>query len=318
MRTDKILNIIWGLALVGSVTGCDSFFEDDISNRTVELVSPADKVETDIVSQTFYWNAMEGASSYRLQIVTPSFDIAENLLLDTLVTDNKYAYTLFPAEFEWRVRAENSVYQTGWTSSHLTIYRSDDLTRQRVQISSPHDAYITNKADISYVWDALYNADNYQVAVYKGSWEGETMVAPVKVDGTNYEGTLAEGTFYWGVQAQNQTSETSYTIQSLVIDQTPPNAPVLTLPENNSTVTSTTVQFAWNSSDSGSGIAQDTVKVYADKNLTTLIKAVASSDRQAEINLTDRTTYYWTALSVDKAGNVGAQASIDTLTVRVN
>ena len=318
MKKNRILNTILGVALLVTMAGCDSFFEDDISNRTVELVSPADQVETDILTQTFYWDVMEGASSYRLQVVTPSFANAENLLLDTLVSDNKYTYTLFPAEFEWRVRAENSVYQSGWSSSHFTIYSSDDLTRQKVQISSPHDGYFTNKVDISFAWDALYNADNYQVAVYKGSWDGETVIAPVKVDGTSYEGTLSEGKFYWGVQAQNQTSQTSYSIQSFVIDQTPPNVPVLTSPENNATVTSTTVLFAWNSSDSGSGIAQDTVKVYADKNLTTLIKAVASSDRQAEINLTDRTTYYWTALSVDKAGNVGAQASIDTLTVRVN
>ena len=164
----------------------------------------------------------------------------------------------------------------------------------------------------------MYNADNYQLAVYKGSWDGETVIAPVSVDATSYEGTLSEGTFYWGVQAQNQTSETLYTIQSLVIDQTPPNIPVLTSPENNATVTSTAVQFTWNSSDSGSGIAQDTVKVYSDKNLSTLVEAVASTDQQATIDLADKTTYYWTVLSVDKAGNAGPQASIDTLTVRVN
>jgi len=318
MKTNKTLNTMLGIILIATMAGCDSFFEDDISNRTVELVSPADQVETDILTQTFYWDAVKGASSYRLQVVTPSFANAENLVLDTLVSDNKYTYTLFPAKFEWRVRAENSVYQSGWSSSHLTIYASDDLTRQKVQVSSPHDGYITNQADISFVWDALYNADNYQVAVYKGSWEGETEVAPVNVDGTSYEGTLSEGTFFWGVKAQNQTSETSYTIQSLMIDQTPPNVPVLTSPENNATVTSTSVQFAWNSSDSGSGIAQDTVKIYSDGSLSKLEKAVASSDQQATIDLADRKTYYWTVLSVDKAGNVGAQASIDTLTVRVN
>ncbi|GET24702.1 hypothetical protein [Prolixibacter sp. NT017] len=318
MKTNRILNTILGMTLLVAMAGCDSFFEDDISNRTVELVSPADQVETDILTQTFYWDVVKGASSYRLQIVTPSFANAENLVLDTLVTDNKYTYSLFPAEFEWRVRAENSVYQSGWSSSHLTIYSSDDLTRQKVQLVSPHDAKITNSTDISFVWDALYNADNYQIAIYKGSWEGETVVAPVSVDGTSYEGTLSEGTFFWGVQAQNQTSETSYTIQSMVIDQTPPNVPVLTSPENNATVASTSVQFAWNSSDSGSGIAQDTVKVYSDKNLSTLVDAVASSDQQAQITLADRTTYYWTVLSVDKAGNVGARASVDTLTVRVN
>jgi hypothetical protein len=318
MKTNKTLNTMLGIILIATMAGCDSFFEDDISNRTVELVSPADQVETDILTQTFYWDVVKGASSYRLQVATPSFANSENLVLDTLVTDNKYTYSLFPAEFEWRVRAENSAYHSGWSSSHFTIYSSNDLTRQKVQLVSPHDGKITNSTDISFVWDALYNADNYQIAIYKGSWEGEMVVAPVSVDGTSYEGTLSEGTFFWGVQAQNQTSETSYTIQSMVIDQTPPNVPVLTSPENNSTVTSTSVQFAWKSSDSGSGIAQDTVKIYSDGSLSTLEKAVASSDQQATIDLTDRKTYYWTVLSVDKAGNVGAQASIDTLTVRVN
>ena len=104
------------------IAGCKTFFEEDISNQSVKLLSPSSRTGTEIASQTFWWEKVEGASDYRLQIVTPSFELTETLILDTLIPEDKFLVTLYPSKYEWRVRAENSAWQTQWTKDQLQIY----------------------------------------------------------------------------------------------------------------------------------------------------------------------------------------------------
>ncbi len=79
--------------------GCRDVFEKDISEKEVVLVAPADSVETTRATLTFAGGA-DGATGYRLVVVSPSFDRIELYVLDTLVEGNQYAYTLEPGRYE--------------------------------------------------------------------------------------------------------------------------------------------------------------------------------------------------------------------------
>jgi len=295
------------------LTGCNAFFETNITNQSVTLLAPTSGVKTEIATQTFLWEQIDGASDYQLQIASPSFDSIRVMVLDTIISTDKFSYVLYPAVFEWRVRAENSVYQSSWALGKLQVYSTTDLTGQKVNLLSP--GTITNSNTFDFQWDILYNANHYTLVVYKDLWLGSPAVSPTVVDTTFLTSTLTDGNYVWGVKAQNSTSGTLYSQKSLIVDSTPPTQPVLSAPSNGSVGASMTISFTWNSSDLTSGISQDTLKVYSDINLSTLVKSVATASKSAQITFTNPAVYYWTVRSVDKAGNVGLTSNAFGFTI---
>ena len=119
----KVAKIITGMSLLilFLVMGCRDVFEKDISEKEVELIAPADSVETTHATLTFVWEERDGATCYRLVVVSPSFDRIELYVLDTLVEGNQYTYTLEPGRYEWGVRPENSAYEGIYRWRVLTV-----------------------------------------------------------------------------------------------------------------------------------------------------------------------------------------------------
>ena len=126
----KVARIITGMSLLilFFVMGCRDVFEKDISEKEVELVAPADSVETTRSTLTFVWEERDGATGYRLVVVSPSFDRIELYVLDSLVEGNQYSYTLEPGRYEWGVRPENSAYEGIYRWRVLTVL--EDMEEQ--------------------------------------------------------------------------------------------------------------------------------------------------------------------------------------------
>lgn len=101
---------------------CDDITEiEDISNRTVNILAPTNDAVLNITDVTFSWNNVEDAENYRLQIATPSFENAAQIVADTLVTATHFTKTLTIGNYEWRVRGENSGYQTSYSTQSFSI-----------------------------------------------------------------------------------------------------------------------------------------------------------------------------------------------------
>ncbi len=94
---------------------------EDISDRTVTILAPTNHAELTGTNPTFSWNSVEDADKYKLQIATPSFSEALQIVEDTTVTTLSFTKILEAGDYEWRVRAENSDYQTNYTTHQLTI-----------------------------------------------------------------------------------------------------------------------------------------------------------------------------------------------------
>ena len=123
MKTTRIKLVFLMLRLAG---GCRDVFEKDISEKDVVLVAPADSVETIHRTLTFAWEEKEGATGYRLVVVSPSFERAELYLLDTLVDGLRYTVTLEPGEYAWGVRPENSAYEGIYNRRVLTVLDDEE------------------------------------------------------------------------------------------------------------------------------------------------------------------------------------------------
>lgn len=100
---------------------CEQILEKDIQKKKISLLVPADDIRSNIQSIGFLWEAMDGNNSYRLQIVQPDFEIPEALVLDTLISKNSFYQYLDLGKYEWRVRAENTAYQSEYSTRSLWV-----------------------------------------------------------------------------------------------------------------------------------------------------------------------------------------------------
>lgn len=100
---------------------CDDIFEKDISAEVMVIISPNEGHNFNQGDVLFWWDYMNGADYYQVQIVEPGFDLIEKLVSDTIVEANKFIVNLEAGDYEWRIRACNSAYCTAFFSSKLTI-----------------------------------------------------------------------------------------------------------------------------------------------------------------------------------------------------
>jgi len=298
------------ILLTIAFTACDDFFEVDISKEHIALVVPVNGIETDIVSQVFRWEELDGASSYRLMIVTPDFKNAGALILDTLIATNYFEKTLTPGSFEWRVRGENDAFKTGWSSGVFTIFSTDDLTHQSIRLLSPSVNYFTNKTTQTLKWDDLYNADSYEIRAYKNEWNGELLIDSKTTTNSSVELTLPENEIIWGVKAVNDISETQFTTRRLVVDITPPGKPTLKLPSDNAELSNVRVDFSWESNDVTWTDVTDSLFIFYDSDLSEVAETKSVNTKSVIIDLTTGKDYYWCVKSIDKAGNQSAYSSV--------
>jgi hypothetical protein len=101
---------------------CEEIIEvDDISNDIVVVLAPVDDITINNTAVNFSWEALEAAETYHLQVALPNFNSAEEIVLDTLVSSTNFNQTLLVNEYQWRVKAINSGYETLYTTQNLTI-----------------------------------------------------------------------------------------------------------------------------------------------------------------------------------------------------
>jgi hypothetical protein len=102
--------------------GCSDIIEvEDISNKTVSILAPTNEAVLNSTTITFTWNSLEDAEAYKLQIATPSFENATQIVLDSTLTVTSFSRILENGNYQWRIRAENSGYQTSYSTQNFTI-----------------------------------------------------------------------------------------------------------------------------------------------------------------------------------------------------
>lgn len=91
---------------------CKEIFEPSLNKETVQLLAPGNQYQTTDSEIGFWFEPVEDALSYRLQVVNPAFDSIGSLVLDTLIQSNKFFFVINPGEYQWRVQAQNESSKT--------------------------------------------------------------------------------------------------------------------------------------------------------------------------------------------------------------
>jgi len=311
----RALFLIMAIAAIGLWTGCDDLFEKDLTGRTVHLIAPSDSVVTALSAQTFWWNAMDGALAYELNIVTTSFDSIVQLVLDTTISGTQFQHTLWPGQFQWRVRAVNGSSASNYTTHTLTVDTASDLVGQTILLNTPLDGSFSDHLNISFSWQPLSMATSYRLQLSSDGFATGANVLDTVVTSTFASVTLSEeGLISWRVRAEASSTVSSYSaIRTVRVDATAPAPVILWLPEHNASFVSQEFDFAWQpNTDNGSPLF-DTLYVYTD-SLTTLL----SARRGVQGSVTDSLgvgTYFWRVRPFDEAGNIGPYSEVRKFTV---
>ncbi len=290
------------IVLVLLTIGCSDIFVNDISESKVVLLAPHNNLETTISTNTFWWDYVEDAEKYQLQIATPDFIQTERLILDTTISGNQFLFNLNPNKYEWRVRALNSVYETEYSVHSLVIDSTPDLTNETVILYTPVENDTTNSLTQNYYWNKLYNAENYNLVILQ---EGVPILDTITSE-TSISLSVPEtqGSYTWKVNARNEISETLYSQRSYFIDITVPEKRTLISPLNNSIINDSVVLCVWNSPPISGSSEYDSLYIYSNESMITVIEHAKVTGNQYETEL-ENGIYYWRVKGIDKAGNRG-------------
>ena len=293
--------------------GCKEFIEPSLVAKKVVLLAPALGTESREYTQTFWWEEVEDALNYRLQIVSPTLEHPAKLLLDTLIQTNKFLYTLDPGTYEWRVRAENGSSQTLYSSFSFIVYPTS-ISQQQVQLESPENNTITNQMTASFKWQKIFNANQYQIQIDTTTNSFEDITALI-IDKTtsnlNYSVSLGKDqTYKWRVRALSGSEESKWSvISSLIYDGTPPAVVPLVSPAHNSTNINP-MTLKWNSV---AGAKKYILYLYKNEGKELYNKTFPLQTTNLSYSFNSGKSgeqVYWEVRSVDEAGNVSTQGEI--------
>ncbi len=154
----KAIRVIPIIAFALAAASCGDIFEEEIQHERIRVVAPIEGMAVPEGEVVFLWREMEGATSYRITIVSPGFWNARTVLADVLLTptertdgdggdggdvdpgfedgegddsDNEtvmlpaptiYRHTLPPGLYQWSVRGINSAYVSKeWAQTLIVI-----------------------------------------------------------------------------------------------------------------------------------------------------------------------------------------------------
>jgi hypothetical protein len=316
----KITNNILVIALAILCFSCDDILEDDITNDLVQTVYPTESavIESNVV--TFQWNTLSGADDYRVQV----YDTNQIIVFDTLVDSYSVVLPLSEGTYQWRVRGENSAYQSAYTFPiTFDVDQSLDLTSQLVILSSPVNNFVTNQDNFTLAWVTLSAADSYTIEIVNVTGGGAIVYQQSDITTTNItlnNSIIAQDAQYtWKVKGVNTTSETVYASRNFSIDTVLPNQPQNSLPANNSTqVINQNVNFSW-TIPADSGTIQSTIsyviEIASDTAFTTILQTSNATGTTFQQTFTSTGDYYWRVRAKDAAGNIGTNGTYFKFTI---
>ncbi len=296
---------------LGWLSSCDDIIEPSISKSIVQAEAPVDQYISSNYTINFWWDPVDHALTYHLQVVTPSFSAPGGLVLDTVVSANKFTFNLNPGNYQWRVMAENGSSQTAFSAPRSFTVALSSIKTQSVQLTAPANNLVTNQSSLTFQWSRLYGATQYRFEIDTNNFANESAV----VLNQAYAGQQINFTFpkdqvyQWRVRAENDTAQSQWSaINNVTYDHTPPAPVSLVAPTKGQTV-SLQALLQWSTS-----VSAVKYKVYVFQSDSTTLY---DQNFPVQVNTNNYSfslgnsgdKVYWKVTALDAAGNE-SQASV--------
>ncbi|MFD2568589.1 hypothetical protein [Pseudotenacibaculum haliotis] len=112
---------VYLLLLLCFTLSCEAVFVEDISDDSVMLQAPTNNSQVTSGNIVFTWQLVDQAEAYQVQIATPDFQNASQIVLDSITDANSVSTHLDAGTYEWRVKAMNSEYETPYSAVSFTV-----------------------------------------------------------------------------------------------------------------------------------------------------------------------------------------------------
>jgi len=296
-------------AVIIFATSCeDIIFEEDISESNLKILAPTNGASVLSGNISFNWEAVTDADKYQIQIATPNFANAMQIVLDSSISNTSFTKQLLANNYEWRVRALNSAFETSYFTNTLIVTEVEDFVDKEVELLSPINNLVSNQNTQSLTWKSVEGATEYRVKIWQPDIHGNIEHDEV-VSLTSMEYTFLDGNYTWQVRAQNDTQNTLYFSRTLLVDTAQPNTATLLTPIDKATESSGKISFTWQRENIVGSVESDSIYVYSDIELKTLVFKDQSKNKQYDKDLT-ASSYYWYLQSFDEAGNQSSKSSV--------
>lgn len=299
--------LIAAILMLGMLAACKDFIEPSLEKRNVILVAPSEGAESNKYQVGFWWEPVQDALYYRVQIATPDFASAVSLAQDTLIEGrNRFEMTLEPGSYQWRIRAENGSSNTPYMSAKFIIHESS-LGDQKLTIVGPPANYLSNLPVVTMQWDKLFGASGYLLQIDTGNFEDEgKLIYNQELSGNEFKFTFPkEGTIRWRVRAQNETGSSKWAdTRTIIYDKTPPEVPTPISPAKGVEV-SAPVKITWTSVPAAKKYKLFLYKSDGTTAYGSGFPITVNSNSYSFNTGLQGEQIYWSVLAIDEAGNEG-------------
>lgn len=320
----KYINKLLLLFISLSFFGCKDFIEKNISKETPILILPANQDTIPVNPVHIKWEELEGATKYRIEIVSPTFANIQSYPLDSIVSGTNFFFGLDSAQYEIRITAMNAGYNSKPSEiKRFWVGTSAGNSNSQIPLLSPlAGEYFNEDFDGKFKWSPLTTVavSSYTFELHNtNSFAGANVIPPIDQLGITEitipeanGSELPEGTYSWGAKAfLTDGSEINFSKRVFYIDKTvPPGLATPTTPANNSTVTNGSA-FTWTiPADAGSiqSPRRSRIQIATDPAFNNIVQTVPNlTANTTNVTVTNGSgTYYWRVIVSDIAGNQGA------------
>ena len=288
------------------LTSCTDLFLPNLARQNVTILAPANNVLLTNATVTFWWNPVNTATQYEVQVVQPSFASAQTLVMDSIVTGTKCFASLSPGSYQWRVQASNGGTTTPWTTYSFRIDSNLNIINQTIVPISPANNAEVGRT-VTFQWGAVYSATSYNFFIYNSANTQINTNTSITGTSTQYWFT-ADGTYTWKISAQNANGSTSPVTNTFIVDSTAPTTPAGFTATNYATP-SDSFTLSWTRATPPSGITyHDTLVIYRD-SLQSVVARAKSITTTSPVTYVDSLaggglSYYAKVATKDAAGNI--------------
>ena len=316
----KIVNYTLVVFCVSILIACTKdFISKDIKNETISIIAPMDSLKTPNNAITFWWDELEGAEEYNLQIVKPNFNSVIQLVVDTTLSGNKFNWILTPGTYQWRIKGVNGGGSTVYTTRTLIIDTTSNLSLVTVNALAPNNLLAGNST-VTFSWSSLPSTDYYDVNILNSS--GALVHNESNILSTTFTYTLpiASGntiSYKWQVRAHNSFSFSSYNTPAytFTVDLAAPAIAAIIHPNYGASVSKSIDSLMW--SRDASAVC-DSVIISVDSNFLTTPNYVLNRTYAKKIKLNTLSLapngagndyYFLRVISIDSVRNIASPNS---------
>ncbi len=281
------------------------------------LTAPTNGATGEATSLMLYWGTVTGAVSYSVQVSAAStfavFAVDQaGLTADSLAVTGLANATMY----YWRANATNGTVASAWTTAWTFSTGGTALTAP--VLSTPTNASTGLATALTLMWDTVSTAASYSVQISTVATFAVFTVNQSGISATSYAitGLAAGATYYWQVNAANDSStsvwSTTWHFATLAI----PATPTLAAPANAATGEPTSLTLTWNAAARATSYEAQ-VSVVSTFATTVFNQAGLTALNAAVSGLASGATYYWHVDASDAAGS-GAFSAIRSFTTGVS